>query len=39
MVEIYVMDSDGKNQRNLTNHPGTDMYPVWFDPAAHLRRK
>ena len=21
-LEIYVMDTDGKNQRNLTNHPG-----------------
>jgi len=31
--EIYVMDADGKNQRNLTNNPAEDGYPDWFDPA------
>jgi len=34
--EIYVMDADGKNQRNLTNNPAGDWAPSWFDPAfAH----
>ena len=23
--EIYLMDTDGKNQRNLTNHPADDF--------------
>ena len=27
--EIYVMDNDGGNQRNLTNNPGDDRYPSW----------
>ena len=27
--EIYVMDSDGENQRNLTNHPASDHSPSW----------
>ena len=31
--EIYVMDADGKNQRNLTNNPAYDDGPDWFDPA------
>ena len=25
--EIYVMDTNGKNQRNLTNHPAGDTAP------------
>ena len=25
--EIYLMDTDGKNQRNLTNHPADDFAP------------
>lgn len=29
--EIYMMDMDGENQRNLTNHPANDMYP-WLSP-------
>ncbi|MFQ6044050.1 MAG: hypothetical protein ACE5PV_24615 [Candidatus Poribacteria bacterium] len=27
------MDVDGKNQRRLTNNPGHDEFPDWFDPA------
>ena len=27
--EIYVMDVDGKNPRNLTNHAGIDHSPAW----------
>jgi len=27
--EIYVMDIDGKNQRNITNNPAKDDYPSW----------
>jgi dipeptidyl aminopeptidase/acylaminoacyl peptidase len=27
--EIYVMDADGNNQRNLTKNPSDDMYPAW----------
>lgn len=28
-TEIYVMNSDGSIERNLTNHPANDFYPVW----------
>ena len=28
-LEIYVMDEDGKNLRNLTNHPMSDYEPAW----------
>ena len=31
--EIYVMDADGGNPRNLTNHPEDDLAPAWFGPA------
>ena len=27
--EIYVMDADGGNQENLTNHPASDFQPDW----------
>jgi hypothetical protein len=26
--EIYAMDADGKNQRNLTKHPADDLGPA-----------
>jgi hypothetical protein len=29
--EIYVMDADGGNQKNLTNHPEDDEAPAWFN--------
>lgn len=28
-TEIYVMDINGRNQVNLTNHPAWDYYPRW----------
>ena len=28
-TEIYAMNSDGSIERNLTNHPANDFYPVW----------
>jgi TolB protein len=28
-MEIYVMDADGGNQRNLTNNPALDVAPAW----------
>ena len=27
--EIYLMDNDGGNLRNLTNNPGDDQHPSW----------
>ncbi len=27
--EIYVMNSDGSEQTNLTNNPGGDYDPIW----------
>jgi Tol biopolymer transport system component len=33
-AEIYIMDTDGENQRNLTDRPEMmDFSPDWFDPA------
>ena len=32
-MEIYVMDADGDNQRNLTKHGGHDLAPAWYTPA------
>jgi hypothetical protein len=34
--EIYVMDSDGGNQRRLTFHPGGDWRPAWLSDSKHL---
>ncbi len=34
--EIYVMDDDGKNQRNLTNHPDTDYAPSWSPDGTRI---
>ena len=34
--EIYVMDIDGKNPRNLTNHPGADYSPVWSPDGRRI---
>ena len=31
--EIYVMDADGRNPRNLTNHLEDDEDPAWYNPA------
>ena len=31
--EIYVMNADGSNPRNLTNHPEDDTAPAWFGDA------
>lgn len=28
-MDIYVMDADGENPRNLTDHPGLDAQPAW----------
>ena len=34
--EIYVMDIDGKNPRNLTNHPGSDFSPAWSPDGQRI---
>ncbi len=34
--EVYVMDADGKNQRNLTNHPAWDWDPVWSSDGQRI---
>ena len=34
--EIYVMDADGKNQRNLTNHPAGDSQPSWSPDSKKI---
>ena len=34
--EIYVMDDDGKNQRNITNHPDRDLAPSWSPDGTRI---
>ena len=34
--EIYVMDTDGRNQRNLTNNPADDRDPSWSPDGKRL---
>ena len=34
--EIYVMDTDGKNQRRLTEHPGADWEPSWSPDGKRI---
>ena len=35
-AEIYVMDADGGNQRNLTNHPNGDFDPSWSPDGKRI---
>ena len=35
-TEIYVMDADGGNQQNLTNHPGDDHSPSWSPDGKQI---
>ena len=34
--EIYVMDADGNNQRNLTNHLDKDFQPSWSPDGKRI---
>ena len=34
--EIYVMDADGGNPRNLTNNPLWDYAPSWSPSGEHI---
>ena len=34
--EIYLMDDNGKNQRNLTNHPDRDLAPSWSPDGKRI---
>ena len=35
-AEIYVMDADGGNQLNLTNHPDGDVSPAWSPDGQRI---
>ena len=35
-LEIYVMDADGSNQRNLTQHPTLDSSPDWSPDGSQI---
>ena len=35
-LEIYVMDADGGNQENLTNHPAYDAQPDWSPDGTKI---
>ena len=34
--EIYVMDADGDNPQNLTNHPSDDRSPSWSPDGKRI---
>ena len=34
--EIYVMDTDGRNPRRLTNNPAIDWDPSWSPDGEHI---
>lgn len=34
--DIWIMDSDGKNQQRLTTHPATDNFPAWSHDGQQL---
>jgi hypothetical protein len=33
-LEIYIMNSDGTNQKNISNNPASDLYPSWRVPIV-----
>ena len=33
---IYIVDADGGEARQVTTHPGHDMYPTWVIPDRSL---
>ena len=35
-TDIYVMDADGGNQQNLTNHPDRDWHPSWSPDGERI---
>ena len=35
-LEIYTMDADGRNVRNLTNHLPWDAYPAWSPDGRRI---
>ena len=35
-LEIYVIDADGNNQRNLTDSPGVDQFPAWSPDGQRI---
>ena len=34
--DIWVMNADGSNLTNLTNHPARDRYPIWSPSGKQL---
>ena len=34
--EIYIMNSDGSKQENLTRHPSRDLAPAWSPTGEHI---
>lgn len=34
--EIYIMNSDGSKQMNLTRHPSKDLAPAWSPTGEHI---
>lgn len=34
--DLFIMNADGSNPRNLTNHPALDAYPSWSPDGRYL---
>ena len=34
--EIYIMNADGSDQRNLTNNPARDAWPTWSPDGTQI---
>lgn len=34
--EVYVVDVDGSNLRNISNHPGRDEWPTWSPDGSRI---
>lgn len=35
-TEVYIMNADGTDQRNVSNHPGRDIHPNWSADSRHI---
>jgi Tol biopolymer transport system component len=34
--EVFIMDMDGQNRKDITNHPASDVSPLWSPDGKHI---